>query len=34
MLIKEDNLKRNAWIMGKVEEVIAGKDGVTRGVKV
>ena len=34
MLIKEDNLKRNAWIMGKVEELITGKDGVTRGATV
>ena len=34
VLIKEDNLKRNAWTMGKVEELITGQDGVTRGAKV
>ena len=34
VLIKEDNLKRNASKMGKVEELITGKDGVTRGAKV
>ena len=34
MLIYEDNAKRAEWKMGKIEELLPGKDGITRGVKV
>ena len=34
VLIKEDNVKRNAWRMGQVVELIDGKDGFVRGAKV
>ena len=34
MLMKEDNMKRNAWRRGKVEELIKGKDRFIRGAKV
>ena len=34
VLIKEDNLKRNQWKMGQIENLIHGKDGVIRGAKV
>ena len=34
VLVKEDNIKRNCWKMGKVEELVVGKDGVVRGAKV
>ena len=34
VLIYEDNVKRAEWKMGKVEELLPGKDGITRGVKV
>ena len=33
VLIYEDNGKRAEWKMGKVEELLRGKDGITRGVK-
>ena len=33
VLVKEDNIKRNGWKMGKVEELVVGKDGVVRGAK-
>ena len=29
--VKEDNMKRNMWKVGKVEELIVGKDSVVRG---
>ena len=29
--VKEDNMKRNMWKLGKVEELVAGKDSVVRG---
>ena len=29
--VKEDNMKRNMWKLGKVEELIVGKDSVVRG---
>ena len=29
--VKEDNTKRNMWKLGKVEELIFGKDSVVRG---
>ncbi|MAG86063.1 MAG: hypothetical protein CMB97_01460 [Flavobacteriaceae bacterium] len=34
VLIKEENLKRNSWKLGLVEELVKGKDGVIRGAKV
>ena len=34
MLISEDNVKRAEWKLGKIEDLIPGKDGVIRGVKV
>ena len=34
VLIYEDNVKRTEWKMGRVEELLPGKDGITRGVKV
>ena len=33
VLVKEDNVKRNSWKMGKVEELIIGNDKVIRGAK-
>lgn len=33
VLIKEDNVKRNAWKMGQIVELIEGKDGFVRGAK-
>ena len=33
VLVKEDNIKRNGWKMGKVEELVVGKDEVVRGAK-
>ena len=34
VLIFEDNVKRAEWKMGKIEQLLPGKDGVVRGVKV
>ena len=34
VLIKEDNVKRGQWKMGVVNDLIKGKDGITRGAKV
>ena len=34
VLVFGENMKRGLWKMGKVEELIAGKDGVVRGAKV
>ena len=33
VLIKDDNIPRNNWWKGKVEKLIIGKDGKTRGAK-
>ena len=33
VLVHEDNVKRSKWKMGKVLELVVGKDGVVRGVK-
>ena len=33
VLVHEDNVKRSNWKMGKVEELIVGKDHEVRGVK-
>ena len=33
MLVHEDNVKGSKWKMGKVLELVVGKDGVVRGVK-
>ena len=34
VLIYEDNVKRTEWKMGRIEELLPGKYGITRGVKV
>ncbi len=34
VLIKEDNVKRSQWKMGRVEDLIKGRDGIVRGAKV
>ena len=34
VLVKEDNLKRNQWKMGLIEDLIRGKDGIVRGATV
>ena len=34
VLISEDNVKRAEWKLGKIEDLIPGKDGFIRGVKV
>lgn len=34
VIIHDDNLKRNFWRLGLVEELIPGKDGMVRGAKV
>ena len=33
VLIKDDNIPRNNWRKGKVEKLVIGKDGKTRGAK-
>lgn len=33
VLVYEDNVKRSNWKMGKILELIVGKDGEVRGVK-
>ena len=34
VLVQDDNLKRTLWRLGKIEELISGKDGTVRGAKV
>lgn len=34
VLVKEDNIKRNQWKMGLIENLIRGKDGIVRGATV
>ena len=33
VLVKEDNVKRNCWKLGKVEKLVVCMDGVVRGAK-
>ncbi|XP_065063348.1 uncharacterized protein LOC135689914 [Rhopilema esculentum] len=34
VLVQEEHVKRNSWKMGKIVELVQGKDGVVRGAKV
>ena len=34
VLVADDNIPRNSWILGKVEKVFPGRDGLVRTVKV